>query len=329
MPIDAKDIDPQSISRAEVREILAQLLGPDRVPSRFKIITDTTDFFRVDYNDVVALAGRLYLVQGYTREGRFGLDDEPKYWVRRARDLADGSSKIIKMVFHEWIDARVGDLVFPCLRSPSKEAVILDLVKDHPNFMHGVGVRDAAGNIIRILDFIRGSGLDEYVRKLNKGHEEYFFTQFAALLDQFIELVEAIGFLHRSGQKHGDIRRDHVLIDREMNIYRWIDFDYDYLHAASMFGYDLFGLGNILVFLAGGADVTVQRLAQEEASTYGRLHDDDLNIVINNRVANLQKIYPYIPDDLNYVLLHFSKGANIFYETTEELVADLRAVKIN
>ena len=167
-------IDPQSISREEVREILTQQLGPDRVPARFKIITDTTDFFRVDYNDVVVLADRLYLMLNYTKEGRFGLDDEPKYWVRRARDLTDGSPKIIKMVFHEWIEARVGDLVFPCLRSPSKEAVILDLVKGHPNFMHGIGVRDAAGNIIRVLDFIRGRSLDDYIYRLNKDQAVYF-----------------------------------------------------------------------------------------------------------------------------------------------------------
>jgi hypothetical protein len=47
--------------------------------------------------------------------------------------------------------------------------------------------------------------------------------------------------------------------------------------------------------------------------------------VFNNRVANLKKIYPYIPDALNRILMHFSKGANWFYENTVQLLQDLEA----
>jgi hypothetical protein len=73
-----------------------------------------------------------------------------------------------------------------------------------------------------------------------------------------MECIEAIGFLHQHAEKHGDIRRDHILIDR---------------------------------------------------------------------VANLKKIYPYIPESLNRVLMHFSKGANWFYENTTQLLDDLREFK--
>jgi hypothetical protein len=31
--------------------------------------------------------------------------------------------------------------------------------------------------------------------------------------------------------------------------------------------------------------------------------------VFHNRVANLKKIYPYIPENLNRVLIHFSKDS--------------------
>ena len=54
------------------------------------------------------------------------------------------------------------------------------------------------------------------------------------------------------------------------------------------------------------------------------LGEDDLNIVFNNRVANLKKIYTYIPESLNRVLMHFSKGTNWFYENTTQLLDDLR-----
>ena len=316
-------------SVAQLKELIAEKLGPRFVPQRFKIITDTSDFFKVDYNDVCELDGIPYLMLNYTREGSFGLDDEPKYWVRKAVDLLDGSRKIIKLVFHEEIEARIGDIVFKCVRSPSKEADILKVVKGHPNFMQGTAVLDEAGNIIRILENIRGKQLDQIVNKLNEDHEEYFFQHLPGLLNIFTGLVEAIRFLHDHGHKHGDIRRDHILHYLENDCYRWIDFDYDYMHMASMFSYDLFGLGNILIFLVGGGDLTIQQLTAEKASALQDLSADDMNIIFNNRVANIQKIYPYVPDVLNYILLHFSNGANLYYENAEQLLEDLGDVQIN
>jgi len=328
IPAEDKTVG-STYSVAQLKELIAGKLGPRFVPQRFKIITDTSDFFKVDYNDVCELGGIPYLMLNYTREGRFGLDDEPKYWVRKAVDLLDGSRKIIKLVFHEEIEARIGDIVFKCVRSPSKEADILKVVKGHPNFMQGTAVLDEAGNIIRILENIRGKQLDQIVNKLNEDHEEYFFQHLPGLLKIFTGLVEAIRFLHDHGHKHGDIRRDHILHDRENDCYRWIDFDYDYMHMASMFSYDLFGLGNILIFLVGGGDLTIQQLTAEKASALQDLSADDMNIIFNNRVANIQKIYPYVPDALNYILLHFSNGANLYYENAEQLLEDLGDVQIN
>jgi hypothetical protein len=318
-----------TFSVADLREMIAVHLGPRYVPRRFKIITDTSDFFRVDYDDVVILAGIPYLVRNYTKEGRFGLDDEPKYWVRKAINLKNKETKIIKFVFHEEIDAHVGDLIFKCVRSPGKEAAILDMVAGHKNFMHGISIRDTAGNIVRILDYIRGKRLDDLVYKQADKHEDFFYQYLPQYLDVFGELVKAIQFIHDQGQKHGDIRRDHILLDREIGDYRWIDFDYDYHHEANMFGYDLFGLGNILIFLVGGGDITIQQLRADKSSHLEKLSPDDMNIIFNNRVANIQKIYPYVPDALNYILLHFSNGANLYYEDTRQLLEDLEEVEIN
>jgi len=319
----------KTFSRSELEDIIAGILGRDRVPKRFKIHVDTSDFFRVDYDDVVILGGKPYLVKNCEKEGRFGLDDEPKYWVKRAIDLTDGTTKVIKLVFHEKIDAKVGDMVFKCVRSPGKEAAILEMVAGHKNFMHGISVRDAAGNIVRILDYILGKRFDAVIGGLAENHEEFFYEHLPTYLGIYIELIKGIGFLHERGQKHGDIRRDHILLDRKTGIYRWIDFDYDYYHAANMFGYDIFGLGNILIFLVGGGDVTLQQLHAVESPFLTRLAEDDLNIIFNNRVANLQKIYPYVPNTLNYILLHFSNGANLYYENTRQLLEDLGEVQIN
>ena len=74
-------------SRSELEDIIAEKLGRDQVPKRFKIHRDTSDFFRVDYNDVAILGNKPYLIKNCEKEGRFGLDDEPKYWVKKATDL--------------------------------------------------------------------------------------------------------------------------------------------------------------------------------------------------------------------------------------------------
>lgn len=307
--------------------MIAQWLEPVKVPRHPKILYDTSDFFRVDYDDVLVLGQVPYFVRNYEREGRFGMDEEPKFWVRRALDLTDGSTKIIKFVFREEFKAKIGDVVYDCVRSPRKEARILEMVRGHPNFMQGFSVPDASGNIVRVADYIPGKNLADYAFSLGDSHEDYFYRHFPAVLDQYIEVVSAIKFLHDRGEKHGDIRRDHIIRERTTGRCKWIDFDYNYYHRENMFGYDLYGLGNIFVYLVGRGDVTVQSLREQEPSAARKLDEGDMNLIFRNRVVNLGKVYPYVTDRINYVLMHFSSAAEIFYENTQELLADLKEAR--
>ncbi len=314
--------ESEGTTEKELLRMIRRWVPRDRVPKRVRI-KDTSDFFRVDYDDVVVLGGTPYFVRNNEREGRFGLEDEQKFWVKRALDLATGQVKILKWVFKERFNARIGDLVFECIRSPQKEARILELVRGRPDFMQGGTALDSTGNPLRILDYIRGKTLGQIALTLGSNHEEFFFNHYPALLSEFIGIVGAIRFLHENGEKHGDIRRDHLIKDAATGRYRWIDFDYNYRHGESRFGYDLFGLGNVLLFITGRGDVTTHRLLHDDPDMLGRLTGDDVNIVFHNRVNNLRKIYPYIPEKLNRVLMHFSMGAQVYYEETRELLEDL------
>lgn len=318
--------EPQ-YGQEEIIEMIARRVGHERIPRSVRVITDTTDFFGVDYGNVLMLGGRPFLIRNYEREGRFGIDEEPKFWVRRAVDLVDGATKVIKMVFNETFQARVGDLSFQCKRSPRKEATVLEIVRGHPNFMQGFWEYDSAGNVLRVIDFIRGHSFSSVVPKLGEEHEDYFYKHFPGLLDDFIVMVDAIRFLHQRGQKHGDIRRDHIIRDSATGQGRWIDFDFNYMHPHNMFGYDLFGLGNVLVFLVARGELTVQELRKSDPAAYGRLTADDINIVFTNRVVNLRKVWPYVPEALNRVLMHFSQGTRVFYESTGELLSDLKETR--
>lgn len=329
MTVDCGSAREINFTQDEIMGMLVRWLKPERVPKKFKVITDTSDFFRVDYDDVVILGGLPYLIRNYEREGRFGIDDEPKFWVKRAIDLTDGSVKIIKMVFHERFAAKIGGMVFDCVRSPKKEARVLDLVRGHPNFMQGFSVRDSAGNIIRIIDHIAGKTMADYASGCGKSHEDYFYNYFPAIFDEYIELVEAINFIHEQGEKHGDIRRDHIIKDNRSGKCRWIDFDFNYWHKENMFGYDLFGLGNILTYLSCRGELTVQQLAKDDPKSLNSLTPEDMNIIFNNRLVNIKKVYPYIPDSLNLILLHFSQGADTFYDNTVQFSTDLKECRDN
>jgi hypothetical protein len=314
-------------SDSELKDMIARHVGPDRVPRIIRLISDTSDFFRVEYDDVVILGEKPYFIRHNEREGRFGIEEQQKFWVKRAVDLSDGSVKIIKLTFLERFVAKVGELSFECYRSPKKEARILDLVKGDKRFMQGISIPDIAGNIVRVIEYIQGKTLADSVLLLGRNHEDYFYHYFPAILDEFIELAKAIKFLHDNGEKHGDIRRDHIIKEKNTGICRWIDFDFNYLHKENLAGYDLFGLGNVIVYLAGRGDVISRDLKVKDPPAYQKLTDEDLNIIFNSRVVNLRKVYPYVSNELNHIFLHFSSGANVFYENVEQFLQDILAVR--
>lgn len=284
------------------------------------LYTDTSDFMRITSGDVIRLGDAHYLVARDEMERKFGLED-PKFWVKRCRWLEGDEPRILKLVFHETFTQRLGQVEISCYRSGHKEARILDLVRGDPRFMQGFTLPDAAGNLVRVLEVIRGQRLDDVIDRIEDDHETYFHTRYPALLEKYLGACAAIGFLHRHGEKHGDVRNDHVWVESDTGAFRWIDFDYGYDHQPSPFGLDIFGLGNVLLLLTGKGFHTVQDLI-DRFDDLG-LEPADFSLVFRHRLVNLQRLFPYIPDTLSRVLLHFSQGAEVFYETVDELLDDL------
>lgn len=294
-----------------------------RRPSR--VYTDTTDFTSIDYGDVIAVEDRYFLVTSYTKEGRFGVDEQIKPWVPKVVDLATMTSYILKLEFKETFDMRLGQFAVTCYRSPEKEARILELVQGHPNFMQGLTLVDTAGNLVRVLEPVAGNRLDKVIHTGNS-HRDYFFKELPHFFWQFLGCLEALAFLHRHGFRHGDVRRDHIFVDRDTGQFFWIDFDYDFYLPEKPFALDLFELGNILIYLTGRGDFHTREILADPSlgpSVADTLEAADFSLLARNRVVNLQKLFPYIPDALNNILLHFSAGAEIFYERVEEIHTDL------
>ncbi len=290
-----------------------------------RLFEDTTNFLSIDCGDEILIDGKRYKVTGHAREGRFGMTD-PKFWVKLAQDSETGEKKIIKLAFFETFEISLGGVKIHCFRSPDKEAEILETVKTHSHFMQGESFRDPKGNNIRVLDLVRGPNFYVYIDSLKKDHEDYFNTTLPGILKKLVKQFEAIRFLHFHGYRHGDIRNDHIIVENDTGNHVWIDFDYDFEATENPFGLDIFGLGNILLYAVGKGYHDFHTISSE-TSTYRDLKDrlttEDFSILNQWRLTNLRKLYPYIPKVLNDILLHFSKGSDVFYETTEEIIEDL------
>ena len=79
----------------EINKLMQKLGIP--VPLNFRIIEDTTEFMGLDKDDVLLLDNIPYLILRNEKEIGFGLDDEPKYRVKRTTNLESGKLQIVKL----------------------------------------------------------------------------------------------------------------------------------------------------------------------------------------------------------------------------------------
>ncbi|MBU2649120.1 serine/threonine protein kinase [bacterium] len=315
------------------KDAIVQLLESSgrKTSPKMRIFEDTSNFSRIDSNDVMVLDGSPYLVLRNEIERGFGMDDDPKFWVKRVVGLNDGKKKIIKLVFYERFEQKIGDVSVEFFRSPIKEAKVLDAVAGNPFFMQGTSVNDVMENNVRIIDYINGTPLNAYLAKSTSDHKTYFENELPKFLSNLLDCMESLGFLHEKGFVHGDVRWDHIFWDRDNLDFRWIDFDYNYDFPQNPYGADLFGLGKILTSVFGRRKFLYYDLKTDPQFTHvlNDLYQEDFSLLDQNRFINIKKMYPYIPDELNNIFLNFSGYASNFYLSVDELFDDLRkALKV-
>ncbi len=279
---------------------------------------DTCNYMAIERDHVVVLEGIPFLIRGNEHEGRFGLDEQPKFWVKRAVDLNDGHVYILKLVIEESFKVTVGSLEVLCARNAEKESKVLALVRGDSRFMQGRTLRDSLNNPVRVIDFIRGNDLITQLNSLRVSHEEYCRTALPGVLSQLTHSLAGLTLLHQAELCHGDIRNDHLLVERDTNCFKWIDFDLD----QGFVDFDLWSVGNILHFVVARGFMTFR----EAIGTWPGLvlTRDDASVFFPHRVMNLGKVYPYLPERLNRVLLRFSFGACVRYDRMTQITDDLK-----
>ncbi len=301
-----------------IRERLRRF-GMQPIPGPPVVWHDTRNYMSIERGHLIDLAGDLFLIRCNEHEGRFGLDDQPKFWVKRALDLNTGKTHILKLVLQESFKVSVGPREVLCVRSAEKESKVLDLVRGDPRFMQGRTTCDASGNPVRVIDYIRGIDLLTYLHSIRVRHEEYCRTLLPAILAKVVDNIAALGRLHKAGLCHGDIRNDHLLVERETGFYRWIDFDLDQGFA----DFDIWSVGNVLHCVVAKGFMTFRDALDTRPELSGELSQGDASVFFPHRVMNLRKIYPYLPEKLNDVLLRFSFGARVCYDRISQITGDL------
>lgn len=281
------------------------------------VIDNADNYAVINPGMVLRLEVGDYYILGEAKEGRFGIDDQPKLWVKYAIDLADGARKIVKLPFLEQFEINVGPFRLRCNRNPDKESRVLATVAGDKRFMQGVTVHDRLGNNIRIIEQIRGSSLYRRVEDLDMPHEVYYREVLPALLVDVLGCFDALAHLHAKGEQHGDVRNDHLWFDADLQRYRWIDFDYE----ANYLDYDVWSVGNVINFVVGKGTHTCK-----DARETVCVEPDDAMVFFTHRLANLRAVHPHISPEINEILMRFSLEATEFYESVADIVSDLRAV---
>lgn len=304
----------------QLKQRIAELTGWTMVP-RPNMIKDTSDSMRITRGDILSIDGRDYVITGHKYETRFGIGDQPKYWVLGAYRLDNGQQKILKTVFHEDFHVHIGVFRVRCFRSPEKEAQVLEMVTGDHRFMQGYTTTDAGGNNVRVIDYIRGQSLFNLIYNIRKPHREYYFQDLPWILRKLLPSLEAIEHLHQHGLCHGDIRNDHIIMDADSGCFRWIDFDLN----QNVADFDVWSIGNVFNYAVAKGILSFKAvLGSDEFSdnVKNSLSRADSGAFYEYRVMNLQKIYPYISDRLARILKHFTIQPNAYYESMAQVIED-------
>ncbi len=309
--------------KLELIEKIETLTGWKINVKRFNIVKDTSDWMNIKRGDLICINNcqYKYVIQGNAYEPRFGIADQPKYWVFHALELETGKEKIIKTVFNEEFYAHIGIFKIRCYRDPIKEANVLDYVKGDMRYMQGDSFIDESGNNVRIIDYIKSHSFFKVIPLIDKSHEQYFREDLPIVLWNLKESIEAIMHLHKLGFCHGDIRNDHILIDSKDQNFRWIDFDL----KQDVTDFDLWSIGNILSYAVGKGIITFNQIMKSKEFPKTKLETlvpEDGSAFYNYRIMNYKKLFDYIPEKLSNILLHFTIRPTAFYQSMDEFYDD-------
>ena len=266
------------------------------VASSRKIIEDTTK--KKNVGDIVRLGRARY---------RIVRSRHNTFHTKKARRL--DTNEYVWLKFH-LAGAQMGKM----------EARRIKKLQERPidHFVNGQTFEDSKGNIVNIFEHIEGETLHEVIQGIKVGHREYFKDHFPDLALKLLDLARALQELHeRLKITHSDIHLKNIIIQDGTRKPFLIDYDFPIMSERYS---DIEELGLSLLDLAlkstcAEGSHTLYDFPKLEF-TGGELWDEEV-------ILNARKIYSYIPEDINNILLRFADDCENRYKTASEFADDL------
>ena len=98
-----------------------------------------------------------------------------------------------------------------CSLSIIYQEIEIQLNLDHPNIIRLYSYYEDKENIFLILEYLNNGNLFSKIRKKKKLYEEESFNY-------FIQILNAINFLHENNYLHRDIKPENILLDNNNNV---------------------------------------------------------------------------------------------------------------
>ena len=81
--------------------------------------------------------------------------------------------------------------------------------------MQGHTVCSEEGGEVRVIDYIKGRTLSDETEEFPGSHETYFRKLLPSLLEILLPCPNALHALQGLGERYGDVRTDHLMLDKE------------------------------------------------------------------------------------------------------------------
>lgn len=300
------------------------------------------EFTQTGVGEVIEVDGVRYQVIAIPEERIYDELDAAHLFVRIVRTVGTREKRVLKV--GPTMD--LADTDEPSIKSAVKESEILRLVQGNRGFVQGVGrVPTGCDFVLCDMEYMEGPTLPEWIKSMPQDHKTYYRDMFPFLAARFADAARALHELHEAGRisqseygYHGDMGQGDCLIyDQSRSTLRWFDLNLVLLGDRNGVAEDINELGKIFRFIVGKRLHTVGTFAQHpELYPHARVRPadfsredlvdlgvDDLSLL---PVVNLGKLFPYISDEVNALLMQFRGDGWDGFRSALELAEAIEAV---
>ena len=306
---------PCTLRKGEIYREFEAVVSPDtniikmrapREPQTKKDTTyiyDTTHYEKIRVGDIVALKGRKFRIAGNARG-----DDESS--TKEAIEIGTGKRAWLK--FEEVPE------------ESEQEMRKLKLLREIPieNFVQGETLRGKDHNIVNVIDHVEGKSLDEYLKGLNMGHEEYFKGEFPLLLKKIIALARALDKFHKTHHiAKGDIHSDNIIIEEGSGEPFYIDYGIESMKEVDVRNLLIVLLQVVLKAEYDFSGHTLEKFPEIDPDLAEIMAYADSEVIVNARL-----MYDYVPEAINELLLNLAEDSREPYPSLPEVIQTLLEV---